>query len=299
MTDIINYSQCPVCYSDNITIKLKVSDHTVSREVFEIWYCSDCTLQFTQNIPGQRSIGRFYQSEQYISHTDTNQGIINRLYRFVRRFTLQKKKNIIRSNTSLSKGNLLDVGAGTGAFASYMEQSGWVTTGIEPDEDTRKRAADLHGIQLAESSTLFEMAENRFDVITLWHVLEHIHALHEYLDQFKKILKPEGSLFIAVPNYTSYDAAVYGELWAAYDVPRHLYHFSPDAMQKLLLQHGFRIKKIMPMWFDSFYVSMLSEKYGSGRLNLLKGFWHGAISNIKTLFNKEKASSVIYIIVKS
>lgn len=298
MTDRIIYSKCPACYSIHITKKLSATDYTVSHEVFEIWHCNDCTLRFTQDIPDQNSIGRYYQSEDYISHTDTNKGIVNRLYRFVRGITLNIKRNTIRSYTHLSKGTLLDLGAGTGAFASHMKRAGWTVSAVEPDEQARKKAADLHAIQLEQPSKLFEWEEGRFDAITLWHVLEHVHSLQEYMDQLKKILKPRGLIFIAVPNYTSYDADIYKESWAAYDVPRHLYHFSPTAMRKLAERHGLRIKKIKPMWFDSFYVSLLSEKCKTGSPNLIKGFWSGAVSNVKTLFNKEKASSLIYVISK-
>lgn len=193
---------------------------------------------------------------------------------------------------------LLDLGAGTGAFASVMQQSGWTVSALEPEEQARRKAADLYGLQLQDSSKLFELEENQFDAITLWHVIEHVHSLHQYLDQLKKVLKPGGIIFIAVPNYTSYDAVLYKEFWAAYDTPRHLYHFSPTAMQKLLQSHGLQLKTIKPMWFDSFYVSLLSEKYKSGRSNLVKGFFNGAVSNLKAMFNKEKASSLIYIISK-
>jgi 2-polyprenyl-3-methyl-5-hydroxy-6-metoxy-1,4-benzoquinol methylase len=298
LTDKFFYRQCPCCYSDEVHKQLTALDYTVSKEPFEIWNCRDCTLRFTQNIPSETSIGRYYQSENYISHTDTNKGTINRLYRLARRFTLRNKKNTIASFSHLSKGKLLDVGAGTGAFASYMQESGWIVNALEPDTEARKKAADLHSIRLEEPSRLFELDENHYDVITLWHVLEHVHTLHQYLDQLKRILKPGGSLFIAVPNYTSYDANKYGQFWAAYDVPRHLYHFSPMAMRNLLQQHGLQLKKIKPMWLDSFYVSMLSEKYKSGRSNLIKGFWNGAVSNWKAFSKHEQASSLIYVISK-
>jgi 2-polyprenyl-3-methyl-5-hydroxy-6-metoxy-1,4-benzoquinol methylase len=192
----------------------------------------------------------------------------------------------------------LDVGAGTGAFASYMQQSGWNVTALEPDEEARKKAAEIYSLQLEKSSKLFELAENSFDVITLWHVIEHVHSLHEYVGQLKKMLKQGGALFIAVPNYTSYDAFLYDKFWAAYDVPRHLYHFSPVAMRRLIQQHGLQLKQIKPMWLDSFYVSLLSEKYKSGSTNLVKGFWNGAVSNYKALLKKERSSSLIYIISK-
>jgi 2-polyprenyl-3-methyl-5-hydroxy-6-metoxy-1,4-benzoquinol methylase len=193
---------------------------------------------------------------------------------------------------------LLDLGAGTGAFAAVMQESGWTVSALEPDEQARKKAASLYALRLEDSSKLFEIEEDKFDAITLWHVIEHVHSLHQYLDQLRKILKPGGIIFIAVPNYTSYDADLYQEFWAAYDTPRHLYHFSPAAMQNLLQSKGLQLKAIKPMWFDSFYVSLLSEKYKSRRSNLIKGFLNGAISNWKALFNKQKASSLIYIVSK-
>jgi 2-polyprenyl-3-methyl-5-hydroxy-6-metoxy-1,4-benzoquinol methylase len=298
VTNRIFHNICPSCHSTRISRELTVRDHSVSGEEFEIWCCHDCSLRFTQNVPGEEGIGRYYQSENYISHTDTNKGIINRLYRAVRNYTLKNKKSIIQSLTRLSTGKLLDVGAGTGAFAAFMRKSGWTVTALEPDSLAREKAAGLHGLQLEDSSTLFKLKENQFDAITLWHVIEHVHSLHQYIDQLKKIVKPSGLIFIAVPNFTSDDASRYKEFWAAYDTPRHLYHFSPESMKKLIETHQLRIKKTIPMWFDSFYVSLLSEKYQSGHANLFKGFWNGTISNLKALMKKEKASSLIYIISK-
>lgn len=278
---------------------LKVRDFTVSQELFEIWHCDDCSIRFTQNVPKQEAIGRYYQSEDYISHSDTSRGLINRLYRIVRKFTMMTKRKIVTSSTGLSSGNLLDVGAGTGSFAAFMQQSGWTVSALEPDEAARKKAAVLHSLQVADARTLFELPPSKFDAITLWHVIEHVHELHRYIEQLGALLAPEGRLFIAVPNYTSFDATHYDEFWAAYDTPRHLYHFSPASMRILLKQYGLQIKSVRPMWFDSFYVSLLSEKYKSGNPNLVKGFWNGAVSNAKALINHQKASSLIYIISKS
>lgn len=193
---------------------------------------------------------------------------------------------------------LLDLGAGTGGFASVMQRSGWTVSALEPDEAARSKAAELYALSLEDSSKLFELEASKFDAITLWHVIEHVHPLHAYVEQLKKILKPGGIIFIAVPNYTSYDASLYKQFWAAYDTPRHLYHFSPTAMQQLLQLHGLHLMAIKPMWFDSFYVSLLSEKYKSGSPNLPRGFVNGAISNLKALLNNRKASSLIYIISK-
>ena len=293
---MIIYSACPCCNSESIAKALSAKDHTVSNGLFEIWHCNTCTARFTQNIPGKNEIEKYYKSEDYISHSDTKKGLINSLYHFVRKRTLQGKRKIVEKYTKLPAGNVLDIGAGTGAFLNTMDQSNWKVTGLEPDETARENAKKLYGLSLLPTEELFNLQPETFDAITLWHVLEHVHDLHEYMDQFKKLLKPNGCLFIAVPNYTCYDEKVYKEFWAAYDVPRHLYHFSPASVTQLLLQHGLQLKAIKPMWYDSFYVSMLSEKYKTGKNNFLNAAFNGYVSNWKALFNKERCSSLIYVV---
>ena len=294
----ITRNSCPVCSSPNIRQQLRAEDYTVSHDVFEIWQCAACTLQFTQGAPDALSVGGFYQSDNYISHTDTNEGIINKLYHFVRKTTLKRKRRLIEQTTGITKGSMLDIGAGTGAFADAMQQAGWAVTGLEPDAGTRQRAADLHGLALEDTGVLFQLPPASFDAITMWHVLEHVHELHAYIEQLKLLLKKEGRALIAVPNYTSYDAQAYRQYWAAYDVPRHLYHFSPASIKSLLAQHGLRLIAIKPMWYDSFYISMLSEQYKTGKNNLVKAVWTGFRSNLAALFDNERCSSVIYIIGK-
>jgi SAM-dependent methyltransferase len=296
--DSIIYTNCPSCGSGSVAQKLVAIDYTVSKEQFGIWQCDNCSLRFTQNVPGQSSIGKYYQSENYISHTDTKKGLVNSLYHLIRKRTLHQKQRLIETVTGVKTGNLLDIGAGTGAFCSYMKKAGWNVLGLEPDEMTRNRALELYGISLQAIDHLFEQ-DKTYDAVTMWHVLEHVHPLHEYIDQVKKVLKPNGRAFIAVPNYTSYDAAKYKEYWAAYDVPRHLYHFSPASMKWLIEKHGMIVEKIQPMWYDSFYVSMLSEQYKYGRPGNLNAFKNGFLSNLKASGNNEKCSSLIYIIAKS
>ncbi len=286
------------CGSNAITKVFKCRDHTVSKEEFEIWECSNCTFRFTQNVPDEANISTYYQSAEYVSHSDTKQGFINRLYHIVRNHTLKSKQRLVQKVTKLKSGSVLDVGAGTGAFAHTMLQAGWKVTGLEPDATARANASLIYVLKLNELSVLHELETNSFDAITMWHVLEHVHDLHGYLQTYLRILKRDGRLIIAVPNYTSYDAAVYKNYWAAYDVPRHLYHFSPASMQVLLEQKGFLLEAVKPMWFDSFYVSMLSEKYRNGKGNLLKAIWVGMISNLKAVLHVRKCSSVIYIIRK-
>ena len=296
---MIHYSECPVCKSSNIQRVLSARDQTVSKQLFTVCHCDQCEAMFTQDVPGTEAIGSYYASENYISHSDTQQGLINKLYHLIRRRTLLAKMYLVKKETGKHAGNILDVGCGTGAFLHTMQQAGWKTTGLEPDQAAREKAKKLYDLQILSSEKLFTLTPGTLDAITLWHVLEHVHQLHEYVEQLKKLLTENGRLFIAVPNYTSYDADVYKENWAAYDVPRHLYHFSPQSIKLLMNLHGLEVMDIRPMWFDSFYVSMLSEQHKNGKGNMLRAFFNGLISNIKTIFNKEKCSSVIYIISKS
>lgn len=298
MASKINYDHCLCCGSAAINKVFECKDYTVSNEYFEIWKCNTCTFRFTQDVPDEASIGAYYQSSEYISHSDTKKGLINRLYHFVRNFTLKAKLNLVKGVTGVKYGVLLDVGSGTGAFANTMQQAGWNVTGLEPDEIARINALSNYKLNLQELSNLKNLNSQTFDAITLWHVLEHVHELHGYLEKFFEILKPNGRLVIAVPNYTSYDARLYQQYWAAYDVPRHLYHFSPKSMAILLKQKGFEVEAIKPMWFDSFYVSMLSEKYQHGKDSFINAMLAGMISNLKALFNKKKCSSIIYIVKK-
>jgi 2-polyprenyl-3-methyl-5-hydroxy-6-metoxy-1,4-benzoquinol methylase len=292
---LIKYSACPACGNPNISPVLVAKDHTVSQESFPIWECQNCTLRFTQQVPDEAQIGSYYRSENYVSHTETKKGLINALYHFVRKKTLAGKLALVVKETGIEKGKLLDIGAGTGAFSSYMQKHGWEITALEPDAGVRKRASDLYGLEMQPSSTLPQLNGSAYHAITMWHVLEHVHNLHEYLDEIKRLLAPNGKGFIAVPNYTSYDAVHYGEHWAAYDVPRHLYHFSPAAMKALLKQHQLKLQKTEPMWYDSFYVSMLSEKYMNGASNNFAALVSGFRSNSAARTDPERCSSLIYI----
>jgi len=286
---------CPVCHSGQTYFALKVKDHSISGEFFDVFECPQCSLRFTVNPPPEEKIGHYYQSEDYISHSNTRKGLVNYLYHQVRNHTLSTKFHLLKKFTGLTNGHHLDIGAGTGAFVQYMNGRGWKSEGIEPDEKARKRALAHHDTILLPADAFETFIAESFDAITLWHVLEHVHDLYPYLNRIKEILKPNGFVFIAVPNYSSYDGVKYGANWAAYDVPRHLYHFSPASVKWLLKTAGFRLHKTVPMWWDSFYISLLSEKYAGGRASLLNGFLTGLISNMNTVADKEKCSSLIYI----
>ena len=294
----VHHSRCPVCDSSQVDPLFTAKDHSVSQQQFVIWQCRECQLRFTQDAPDEESIGTYYQSEDYISHSNTKKGLVNSLYQSVRKFTLDQKASLIISQTK-PKGSILDLGAGTGAFLHTMKGKGWEVKGIEPDEGARKQAASLYHLDLEETSTLEQLERNSYDAITLWHVLEHVHNLHEYIRRLKELLRPGGKIFIAVPNYTSVDSNVYKLFWAAYDVPRHLYHFTPGSMEALVKRHGLKIVAKKPMWFDSFYISLLSSKYKNGTTRWIGAGLRGLRSNITAFFNKDRCSSLIYIIEKA
>ncbi|MES1197830.1 MAG: class I SAM-dependent methyltransferase [Chitinophagaceae bacterium] len=298
MAQIIHYTNCPVCGSTDLVDVLSTTDYTVSGETFMIIECNSCTLRFTQDVPDAVSILPYYKSEDYISHTNTSRGLINRLYKFVRLRTMITKRKLVEKSTGLAKGSLLDIGSGIGTFVNEMKQHGWHTTGLEPEPEARETSKKLYNLDLKATAELNKLPANSFDAITLWHVLEHVHDLHDHMQQLKILLKQNGRLFIAVPNYTSKDAEIYKQFWAAYDVPRHLYHFSPGSIKKLLEKNGLKLVQCKPMWYDSFYISLLSSKNKKGKADMVAAFWNGLSSDIKALSNVEKCSSVIYIISK-
>ena len=298
MTSFNKPPYCPICTCSDYVFVFDCKDHSISKETFRIWQCSRCTHRFTFPVPPENEIGRYYNAEHYISHSDTSKGTIARLYKVARKFTLSEKRRFVQGQTGLASGNLLEVGTGTGAFLNEMETTGWQTTGLEPDYQARQKAMKLYKLPVHEPSHLFQLTEDSFDAITLWHVLEHVYDIAGYLKQFSSLLKSSGLLFIAVPNYTSYDAKHYQADWAAYDVPRHLHHFSPASMQNLAQQYGFAIIKRKAMWLDAFYVALLSEQYQHEINRFVQAFFHGAISVLQTVFNRARCSSVIYVLKK-
>jgi len=273
---------------------LKVKDFSVSREEFQLHQNAEYGFLETVPKPPSDKLPEYYQSEDYISHTDSKRNLFEKVYHLVRRMALKNKLNLINSFSSEEK-TLLDMGCGTGDFLETAQQNNWQVSGIEPNSDAREIANRKTNQSVYDTAQLIKFESNTFDVITLWHVLEHVPNLEEHITIFKKLLKPNGTLVIAVPNYNSFDAKHYKQFWAAYDVPRHLWHFNQASISKLVSKQTFKVEKVKPMWFDAFYVSMLSEKYKFGKMNPIKGCFIGLLSNIKALATKE-ASSLIYII---
>jgi 2-polyprenyl-3-methyl-5-hydroxy-6-metoxy-1,4-benzoquinol methylase len=275
----------------NKPVYLTVKDHSVSRETFQLLFDEELQLLKTHPQPALADLGRYYESDDYISHTDGKRSLFEKLYHTVKQKALRDKIKLVQQFQP-KKGELLDIGAGTGDFLVVAKAAGWGITGIEPGEKP-KAIAKAKGVTFADS--LAEIATHSKDVITMWHVLEHVPDVDAQITELKRILKPDGVLIVAVPNYKSHDAQYYKEFWAAYDVPRHLWHFSKTAIKKLFAAQGIELIKIAPMKFDSFYVSLLSEKYKTGKMNFVAGFWRGLQSNLKAAQNMEY-SSHIYVL---
>lgn len=276
---------------NNIYIKTK--DFLVSGEPFDLLYDEEKKMLYTSPQPNVEDLSTYYESEAYISHTDSKKGIMPFLYQKVKKYSLQKKVNLI-SSLNKDTGNLLDIGAGTGDFLKLAQEKGWNVFGVEPNQ---KAASFAREKKIHLETSLENFSGKQFDVITLWHVLEHLPDLDNTVKEIEHLLKPGGVLVIAVPNFKSFDAKHYKKYWAAYDAPRHLWHFSRDSME-LLFSENIKLKKIKPMIFDSFYVSLLSEKYKSGNKFSLKSIFIGFWSNLRAWSTKEY-SSLIYCYKKS
>lgn len=287
------YQFCPVCNAEAFRPFINCKDYTVSKETFQIVECNDCGFKFTHPIPNISDLGNYYRSEDYISHSNTKKGLVSQLYHLVRNQTLKQKLKLI--STLVSRGTILDYGCGTGMFLNSCKKDGWNSFGIEPDSGARKIATEMNLNTFANKQELLdELGTNQFNAITLWHVLEHVTDLTETLNLFKSRLDNNGVLVIAVPNYKSHDAQHYNQFWAAYDVPRHLYHFDKSSIENLLARHGFKLQETKPMKFDSFYVSMLSEKYKTGSIRYFKALYRGFVSNLKARASGNY-SSLIYV----
>ena len=292
---VVTYKTCPLCDSKNIAGFLKAKDHLLTKEEFGIWKCSSCGFIFTQGIPVSEEIGRYYQSQDYISHSDTRKGLMNRIYHVSRSLMLMKKHCMVKKAATGKK--LLDIGTGTGYFPGYMKKKGYQVTGVEIDPKAREFAMGEFGIRIfSPDDFLGRKIPGKFEVITLWHVLEHLDNFDLYIERMLEQLEPGGSLVIALPNCSSYDAKHYKETWAGYDVPRHLWHFTPSTLNLLAEKHGLKVDRMKRLPLDPFYNSMLSEKYRGNKLFMISGVIFGKLAYIESLFNIKKSSSVVYFL---
>ena len=288
-------NKCPWCGSDKAQINLWLKDDFLSKEDFHICECLNCGLLYTMPRPSKDKIGEYYKSEEYYSHQENKKGFIPRLYEKVKKVNLKHKYEL--ATKGLSTGKLLDIGCGVGDFLHTAEAQGWQCTGVEPSEEAKAIARQRTQAKLLSSEDQEQLPDASFDVITLWHVLEHVDDLRWQVAQLQRLIKPNGRIVIAVPNYKSYDGQFYKEHWAAYDVPRHLSHFNRITLAKILKTKDLKLVKTDKLKWDAYYISYMSEQYKIHKLPLVRGVYRGWLSNMKAKRSGEW-SSVVYIFEK-
>jgi 2-polyprenyl-3-methyl-5-hydroxy-6-metoxy-1,4-benzoquinol methylase len=296
---MIIHSICPLCHSDRISLYLKCTDYFLSKEEFDLFRCEACGFIFTRSCPDENDIGRYYESDDYISHDDNAKGFMNRIYMLARNFMLKEKKRIVQNATGLRTGKILDIGCGTGYFAWTMKKGGWYVTGIEPNKKASAFGSERFGIDVISPELISTLPDHSFDTVTMWHVMEHLHDPFKYSDEINRLLKPEGICIVALPNSGSSDAMYYGRFWAAYDVPRHLWHFSPSTLKIFWEKKGYEVVNIKRLPLDVFYISILSEKNRGSEIPFTKGLLIGGFFTMKSAITKSSCSSLIYFLGRS
>jgi SAM-dependent methyltransferase len=291
---MVQQNSCPLCSGSSLVHFLTCSDHLVSRKEFELSRCSSCGFIFTSAPPDEKGIGSYYESDDYISHSDSGKTFIDKLYQAVRKIMLTRKRKLVIRNTDKPTGKILDFGCGTGHFLNDMKKSGWETTGVEVNKKAREYATSKFGLEVFSPETVRSLPENEYDCITLWHVLEHFHDPFGYFKEIKRLLKPGGTVIVALPNSESYDALHYKKDWAAYDVPRHLWHFNPQTFSLFAGKTGFIVTSMKVLPFDVFYISILSEKQKGSVFPSTFGMTIGKMYFLLSLLDKKKGSSIVY-----
>lgn len=284
--------KCPWCGSENAQLHIELKDLFLTQEPFKILECKDCGLLYTKPRPNKEEIGKYYKSDEYYSHQENKEGFIPKVYEKVKSINLKNKYTIATEKTR--KGKILDIGCGVGDFLHTMEQHGWEGTGVEPSEEAKAIAKKRIKAQLLSSEEQENLIDGSFDVITMWHVLEHVDALRWQIQQLYRLCKPGGRIIIALPNYKSYDGQYYKAAWAAYDVPRHLNHFNEETIIKIFEESHLKHIKTKKLHWDAYYISYMSEKYLHHSLPLLRGAVRGMISNCKAR-KTGQWSSLVYV----
>lgn len=291
--------KCPACDSGKIVSFISCTDHFLSGEAFNLFRCTACGFVFTQDYPDAGEIQKYYESEEYVSHDDQAKGLTNRLYYIARGIMLRRKRKLVMKMTGLRKGRILDTGCGTGHFAGEMKKAGWDVVGMEPNLKAREYAEKTFSLKTIDPGEMDSLADSSFDCVTLWHVLEHIHDLKGYMTHLHRILKPDGICLIALPNTSSNDCLHFGKYWAAWDVPRHLWHFNPASFVPFASRAGFLTEEIRPMPLDVLYISVLSSRYKGSSLPFVTGMLKGSWFLGKSLINRQTSGSLIYVLGKS
>lgn len=295
---MVNHNKCPLCGSDKTVLLYECADYLVSGEKFPVVKCLSCSFVFTNNYPEEEESGKYYKSDDYISHSDSDSGILNRIYKYVRRRMLASKLRMLEKESGLRSASVIDIGSGTGYFPAYLRLKGWECRGMEINAEAREYARKRNNIDLLSPGELVNFDPSCTDIVTFWHVLEHLYDPAKYLESVHSILKDNGLLVVAVPNHNSYDAGLYGEYWAAWDVPRHLWHFNPETIRVFCEKYNFRLTAIRRLPYDAFYVSVLSEKHSNSSFPLVRAFFTGFVSWLHSILQISRTSSLVYFFRK-
>lgn len=288
---------CEICGNTSFSEYLKSKDYFYTHENYTIVKCDNCEFLFVTPRPDKNEIIKYYKTKEYISHSNIKKGITNKLYHFARKLNHKTKYKLI--NKYVQSGAILDIGCATGEFLNYFKKLKWTVLGIEPDDASRSHAIKQYKIDVFSETKLDVIEKGTFDVITMWHVIEHVHNINERVQQLYNLLKYNGIAVIAVPNINCYDACKYQKYWAGFDLPRHLYHFSKKSLIGLFQKHNFKIIDIYPLKFDAYYISLLSEKYKNGKKNIFNALINGLKSNMWAKKNRNEYSSLIFVFKKT
>lgn len=287
----INLEVCPLCGNLHSSPFLETRDYLATHESFRLVQCDACNFVFTNPRPHPDTMGQYYESNEYISHVQDNSSLTNIVYYKARSLMLRKKLSWLKS-LQPKNSRLLDYGCGTGSFVDFLISKNWDAWGVEPNQTARDHAPETLNNRIFSSLT--EIPAIEFDIITLWHVLEHLHDFHGTIEDLLTTLNQSGWLILAVPNISSYDAQYYKSYWAGYDVPRHLSHFTPETMNFLAKYHRLQLVKTIPLKLDAYYISMLSEKYREG--SRLNGLFRAFKSNLLAATSPSNYSSLVYVL---
>ena len=285
-------NKCPWCGSNKAQINLWLKDEFLTKKDFHICECLNCGLLYTMPRPSKEKIGAYYKSDEYYSHQENKKGFVPRLYEAIKKINLKHKFRL--ASRDLPVGKLLDIGCGVGDFLHIAEHKGWQCTGVEPSEEAREIARQRIKGDLLYSEDLEQLPDQSFDLITMWHVLEHVDDLKWQVAQLQRLIKPNGRIVIAVPNYRSYDGRFYNAYWAAYDVPRHLNHFNKTVLTKIFKTSGLSLVSMDKLVWDAYYISFMSEQYKHHFMPLVRGVFRGLVSNAKARRSGEW-SSLVYV----
>lgn len=285
---------CPLCNSSQTAFAFSCPDHLVTGEEFPLSRCRDCGFLYSFRLPSEADAQKYYDSPSYTPHATDRKSLMMRTIDAARLIRQPIKRRWVKKWSGKLAGSLLDIGTGTGEFAAFMQKSKWNVTCIEPNIDARNFCKDVQKLTVSDIDLIPTLPDHSFDVVTLWHVLEHVYDIHGTMQTVKRLLKNDGTAFIALPNYSSKEASWYGRMWTGYEMPRHPSHFSPDTFQKLAAMYDMQLVAIRPFFLDAFYLSILSEQHRRGWF--ISALWHGFWSACIGLLKPKYASSILYVL---